>query len=67
MKVYALLLGADRGLLGIYKYLSQAQEAEYAYNLDRLDRPGASYEPTQIREITVGAAPAFDCGTRAAA
>ena len=62
MKVYALLLGAEcegSTLLGIYQYLSQAQEAEYAY---RLNETVTSCEWTEIREVTLGAAPVFEAG-----
>jgi len=62
MKVYTLsrcTSSAGNALLGIYKYLSQAQEAEYAYMLaaDTSDRMW-----TEIREVTMGAAPDFECG-----
>jgi hypothetical protein len=64
MSVYALfhcMPYEGRIFLGAYKYLSQAQEAEYAYGLENaevVDGP----EWTEIREVLLGAAPSFDAG-----
>jgi len=59
MKVYTLShctsYEGDK-LLGIYQYLSQAQEAEYAFKLKKFDAW------TEIREVTMGAAPKLDFG-----
>lgn len=45
-------------LLGIYQYLSQAQEAEYAWKLED-DFNNSDNSWTEIREVTLGAAPEF--------
>lgn len=64
MSVYALFhCAAYEGstLLGAYKYLSQAQEAEYAYKLEhKSDELLGDW--TEIREVLLGAAPTFDAG-----
>lgn len=39
--------------LGAYKYLSQAQEAEYAYNLEN-SKDEMADDWTEIREILLG-------------
>jgi hypothetical protein len=60
MKVYTLThCTSYEGdtLLGIYQYLSQAQEAEYAYMLQADTR---DHMWTEIREVTMGAAPLVD-------
>ena len=64
MSVYALFhCAAYEGstLLGAYKYLSQAQEAEYAYKL-QYSKEEMAGDWTEIREILLGAAPSFDAG-----
>ena len=64
MKVYVLLFSAayeGSQLLGVYQYLSQAQEAGYAYRLENSDIDG-EHSWTEIREVTMGAAPDFECG-----
>ena len=69
MKVYALLHGISYEgsyLLGIYQYLSQAQEAEYAYRLSE-DFANLQDQWTEIREVTMGAAPKFETGVAVAA
>ena len=64
MSVYVLLhCSSYEGstFLGAYKYLSQAQEAEYAWKLeDEFKNSERSW--TEIREILLGAAPSFDAG-----
>lgn len=64
MSVYVLLhCSSYEGstFLGAYKYLSQAQEAEYAWKLgDEFNNSEHSW--TEIREILLGAAPSFDAG-----
>jgi hypothetical protein len=69
MKVYTLshcnnYEGSE--LLGIYQYLSQAQEAEYAWRLEAAKDMPYLYENnsawTEIREVTLGAAPVTDAG-----
>ena len=68
MSVYVLFHGSFEGteLLGVYKYLSQAQEAEYAWRLQAAkDMPGLYDDHsawTEIREVLLGAAPSFDAG-----
>jgi hypothetical protein len=60
MKVYTLSHCTNYEgdtLLGIYQYLSQAQEAEYAYMLQADTRVQMW---TEIREVTMGAAPLVD-------
>jgi len=51
-------------LLGIYQYLSQAQEAEYAWKLQQKEEAPYLYSDngawTEIREVTMGAAPVSD-------
>ena len=62
MSVYVLLHCSSyegHDFLGSYKYLSQAQEAEYAYKLE--NHVGDS-EWTEIREVLLGAAPVTDAG-----
>lgn len=69
MYVYALFhVTTSEGseLLGIYKYLSQVQEAEYAWKLQASkDMPGL-YDGrsawTEIREILLGEAPTTGIG-----
>lgn len=64
MSVYALLHCSQyegEELLGIYKYLSQAQEAQYAYNLQYSQEEMAG-DWTEIREVTIGAAPTAKAG-----
>lgn len=64
MNVYAVFhCEAHEGstLLGVYKYLSQAQEAEYAYKLEN-SREEMAGDWTEIREILLGAAPSFEAG-----
>ncbi len=64
MSVYALfhcMPYEGSYLLGAYKYLSQAQEAEYAYGLENADVVDGP-EWTEIREVLLGAAPTFDAG-----
>ena len=64
MSVYVLLhCSSYEGstFLGAYKYLSQAQEAEYAYKLENSKEEMAG-DWTEIREILLGAAPSFDAG-----
>ena len=64
MSVYALfhcMPYEGSYLLGAYKYLSQAQEAEYAYKLENSKEEMAG-DWTEIREILLGAAPSFDAG-----
>ena len=64
MSVYVLLHCSSyegHDFLGAYKYLSQAQEAEYAYGLENAEvKDGPEW--TEIREILLGAAPIFDAG-----
>jgi hypothetical protein len=67
MKVYTLshvTLYEGSVLLGIYQYLSQAQEAEYAWRLQQKEEAPYLYSGngawTEIREVTMGAAPAFE-------
>lgn len=64
MSVYVLLhCSSYEGstFLGAYKYLSQAQEAEYAWKLeDEFNNSERSW--TEIREILLGATPSFDAG-----
>jgi hypothetical protein len=67
MNVYAVFHATSyegSELLGIYQYLSQAQEAEYAWRLQWAD--SALYTGnsawTEIREIALGAAPTTDAG-----
>jgi hypothetical protein len=60
MKVYTLSRCTSfdgNALIGIYQYLSQAQEAAYAYiiSLPTTDRVW-----TEVREVTMGAAPEFN-------
>ncbi len=69
MNVYALFHATSyegSELLGIYQYLSQAQEAEYAWRLEMKEEAPYLYEDnsawTEIREVTLGAAPANDAG-----
>lgn len=69
MYVYAVFHGTfceGNELLGIYKYLSQAQEAEYAWRLEASkDMPGlydGSSAWTEIREILLGEAPTTNAG-----
>jgi hypothetical protein len=69
MSVYAVFHGTfceGNELLGIYKYLSQAQEAEYAWRLEASkDMPGlydGNSAWTEIREILLGEAPKTDIG-----
>ena len=69
MKVYTLSHCTDHEgtkLLGIYQYLSQAQEAEYAWRLQqKVDAPYLYADCsawTEIREVTLGAAPTNDVG-----
>jgi len=61
MKVYTLSHCTSYegdNLLGIYQYLSQAQEAEYAFKLNE-----EMFDAwTEIREVTMGAAPKLDFG-----
>ena len=64
MSVYVLLHCSSyegQEFLGAYKYLSQAQEAEYAYKLENSKEEMAG-DWTEIREILLGAAPSFDAG-----
>lgn len=66
MNVYVLLQCSQyegQEFLGAYKYLSQAQEAEYAYKLQYSQEEMAG-DWTEIREVTLGAAPAFSAGKR---
>ena len=64
MSVYVLLhCSSYEGstFLGAYKYLSQAQEAEYAWKLeDEFKNSERSW--TEIREILLGEAPSLDAG-----
>ena len=69
MSVYALfqcMRYVGSYLLGAYKYLSQAQEAEYAWRLQAAkDMPGLYDDHsawTEIREILLGEAPTTDAG-----
>ena len=69
MSVYAVFHSTfleGNELLGIYKYLSQAQEAEYAWRLEASkDMPGlydGSSAWTEIREILLGEAPTTNAG-----
>lgn len=65
MNVYALfhcIAYEGSTLLGIYQYLSQAQEAEYAYKLEHMKSDAEIGDWTEIREVTLGAAPSFDAG-----
>ena len=65
MSVYVLLhCSSYEGstFLGAYKYLSQAQEAEYAYKMQHADVMVIAGDWTEIREILLGAAPTFDAG-----
>lgn len=62
MSVYVLLHCSSyegHDFLGAYKYLSQAQEAEYAY---KLENAVGECEWTEIREVLLGAAPTYDAG-----
>ena len=64
LSVYALLHCSQYNgeeLLGIYKYLSQAQEAEYAYRLEYSEEEMAG-DWTEIREVLCGAAPSPKAG-----
>lgn len=64
MSVYVLLhCSSYEGstFLGAYKYLSQAQEAEYAWKLED-EFNNSERRWTEIREILLGAAPSFDAG-----
>ena len=64
MSVYVLLHCTSyegQQFLGAYKYLSQAQEAEYAYKLKNFKKE-IDGEWTEIREVLLGAAPSFDAG-----
>ena len=66
MKVYALFHNMryeGTFLLGVYQYLSQAQEAEYAYRLSEKIEDFVTHF-TEIREITLGSSPEFECGSR---
>ena len=74
MKVYALLHGISYEgsyLLGIYQYLSQAQEAEYAWRQEQLKEAEYLYADcsawTEIQELTLGAAPKWETGVAVAA
>jgi len=70
MTVYALFHATsyEEGseLLGVYQYLSQAQEAEYAWRLKMKEEAPYLYEGhsawTEIRELTLGAAPTTNAG-----
>jgi len=70
MTVYALFHATsyEEGseLLGVYQYLSQAQEAEYAWRLQQKEEAPYLYEGhsawTEIRELTLGAAPTTSAG-----
>lgn len=65
MNVYALFHCAayeNSTFLGAYKYLSQAQEAEYAYKLEHMKSDAEIGDWTEIREVLLGAAPSFDAG-----
>ncbi len=64
MSVYVLLHCSQyegEQFLGVYKYLSQAQEAEYAYRLQYSQEEMAG-DWTEIREVLCGEAPAFGAG-----
>ena len=64
MSVYVLLhCSSYEGstFLGAYKYLSQAQEAEYAWKLED-EFNNSDHCWTEIREILLGAAPSFEAG-----
>lgn len=69
MNVYALFHATSyegSELLGIYQYLSQAQEAEYAWRQEMLKEAAYLYADcsawTEIRELTLGAQPVNDAG-----
>jgi hypothetical protein len=69
MNVYTLSHCTDHEgteLLGVYQYLGQAQEAEYAWKLQaKTDMPYLYADCsawTEIREVTLGTAPATDAG-----
>jgi len=66
MSVYVLLHCTSyegQEFLGAYKYLSQAQEAEYAYNL-QFSKQEMAGDWTEIREVILGTAPATGAGKR---
>jgi len=60
-KVYVLYrcTSGCNELLGIYEYQSQAQEARYAYIIAQ---PVSDRVWTEVRQVTMGAAPTINAG-----